>query len=150
MKKQRPARRRAWIARETARLLSARKCGKTYEQCAKLLGRTRLMVGSKLSRLGATQPNSMRGKPSFEIRWCPRHKRTVQKHYRHRRAEEIASRLCRTRYAIYHRAARLGITSPRPAFWTYADLVIVLSSRLGPRDLRLASRRAVHAIRSKK
>lgn len=142
--------RRPWTDAETKRLLKARGQGKTLAECAALLGRTHSMVQNKLRRLGATRSNSMRGKRAFEIRWSARDERTVKCTYGHCRAEQLATRLCRTRCAIYSRAFHLRVTAARAEYWSHADLVAVLTWRVPPCQLRLASPRTHPAIQGMK
>lgn len=141
---------RPWTDAETTRLLKAREQGKTLQACAALLARTPKMVEGKLRRLGATRSNSMRGKRAFEIRWSAREERTVRCAYGHCRADQIAQRLSRTRPSIYMRASRLGVSSPRSEYWSYADLAVLITQRVPPRELRLGSVRTRPAIHGMK
>ncbi len=142
--------RRPWTDAETKRLVKAREQGLTHQACAALLGRTPKMVAEKLRRLGATRSNSMRGKRVFEIRWSARDDRTVRCAYGHCRADRIAQRLSRTRHSVYKRAIRLEVSAPRSEYWSYADLALLLTRRVPPRELRLGSVRTRQAIHSMK
>lgn len=142
--------RHPWTDAETKLLLKAREQGGTIQACAALLGRTSDMVVGKLRRLGATRSNSMRGKRAFEIRWSARDERTVRCAYGQCRADQIAQRLSRTRYSIYNRAVRLEVSAPRSEYWSYADLALLITQRVPPRELRLGSIRTRAAVYSMK
>lgn len=128
MGRERRSRPRKWSARETARLLSARKRGKTRAQCASMLGRTRKQVQNKLYKLGATDGNSPKGKQLYEIRWSAREDTVLKRHYGALGPTVLAERLGRTFQSVSTRAIRTGIAKPKPR-WCYADVLDLLIVR---------------------
>ena len=142
---ERKSRPRYWTARETARLLSARKRGKTYAQCASLLDRTPKQVHNKLYKLGATKGNSLRGKRQYEIRWSSRDESAMRLHYSTLGASAMAERLQRTLSSIRAKAKQLGIAKAKPR-WRYADVLNLLIVPAPARRRRLTSSRSVNAI----
>jgi len=80
MGRERKSRPRKWTAQETARLLAARKHGKTYAQCATLLRRTEKQINNNLYTIGATRRNSLKGKQQYEIKWNSRERAVLIAH----------------------------------------------------------------------
>ncbi len=138
-------RRREWSTRETARLLSARKRGMTYAQCASILGRTPKQVKNKLYKLGATNGNSLRGKRQYEIRWSGRDETVMRLHYSALGPSFMAERLRRTFDSVSTKAIKLGLATPKPR-WCYADVLELLITHAPACKRRLTSNRSVNAI----
>ena len=141
----RKSRPRKWTVRETARLLAARKLGKTYAQCASLLRRTEKQVECKLYKMEATRGNSLKGKKKYEILWNEREQAVLRAHYALLGPSAIAQRLRRTVRSVEVKAYKLGLAPPKPR-WCYADVREILTNYVPARSNRLRSKRTAQAI----
>lgn len=119
--------RRKWTKKDIARLLSARKRGKTYDQCAVLLRCSRRTICIKLIEVGATKPSSLRDTYRAETRWIAREDRVIRAMYPTHSAILIAERLRRTLAAVCTRIQVLGLKK-NPPKWSYDDIVRLLQS----------------------
>lgn len=139
------ARPRKWTEQETARLLSARQRGKTYAQCALMLGRRPDQVRNKLRKMGATSGNSLKGKRLYEILWSDRELTVLKRHYGALGPSAIAERLGRTARSVSTKAIKIGAASQKLK-WPYADVVALLVQREPMRHPTLLSQRSARAI----
>lgn len=129
--------------------MTARKSGKTYQQCASVVGRTVKQIAYKLSYMGATKPHPNRGKRLFEIRWSARELRLTQLMYPQYSAPVISRRIGRSAVAVRERASELGIRKREP-IWGYHDLAAILTSIAPPRCITLSCSRTSGAIANAK
>lgn len=149
MKREQRARRRKWTEQETARLLDARKRGKSYTRCATMLRRSYRSIAAKLRKLRATRGSPQRGKRRFELDWSLREERVVRRFYSTLGPSVLAERLNRTAAAVSRRAYDLRLLRPAPR-WCYCDVITVLMSAVPANRVKLQSNRtatAIHLIR---
>jgi len=145
MGRKRKSRPRSWAAQETVRLLSARRRGKTYAQCALMFERTPEQIRGKLRRMGVTSGSSAEGKRQHEIQWSQRELAVLKNHYVALGPSVIAERLGRTARSVSSKATRIGLVPLKPK-WCYADLVALLIEREPIRHPTLLSKRSARAM----
>ena len=94
-----------WTAEEDEELMRLRAMGKTYAQCAEVIGRT---LGGCESRWRTLHSPKSRPAPAM---WTPEEDALLRELWHVLSVEQISDRIGRTAKGIYRRAARIGLTS---------------------------------------